>query len=409
MQAGWNFRVLLAYGTLLLAGIQLSNVETVIPYIAEQLGSPGLVVALIVPGFTAGTLLGTALGPKVLHIARSVAGLLGGIALAEAALTALVAVDVTLVPSRFVAYPLLLLCVLLGIAAGSLQVGWPLAMTALLSARQRSSLLLRQNGFSAALAIVITGFFAIHFLRDLLAWQDIYLLWVGVAAIVLCAVCCLALRTPGVELAGQREPMLDTLRNGHSYLRANPWLRRFLTIQLIFMSVIFSATFYAIYAGESLSAGDGYLDDLVVFYGVGLLTGIPLWTVVNRRLGARGMYAGGAAISVVAAIFCIVSLHWQLLPVLWTMGFALLLSAVAVQAIRPAAYDWVFSHASAEEMVMVISYSQIVSGLGAIFVSFVFSVAAGFGPHIWPLGLVLALTGIACLAATRVPRTTAKA
>jgi hypothetical protein len=64
VQAGWNFRVLLAYGTLLLAGIQLSNVETVMPYIAEQLGSPRLVVSLIVPGFTAGTLLGTALGPR---------------------------------------------------------------------------------------------------------------------------------------------------------------------------------------------------------------------------------------------------------------------------------------------------------------------------------------------------------
>jgi hypothetical protein len=145
VQAGWNFRVLLAYGTLLLAGIQLSNVETVIPYIAEQLGSPRLVVALIVPGFTAGTLLGTALGPKALHIAGSVAGLLGGIAVIEAAVTALIAVDVTLVPSRFVAFPLLVLCVLLGIAAGSLQVGWPMAMTALLSARQRSNLLLRQT------------------------------------------------------------------------------------------------------------------------------------------------------------------------------------------------------------------------------------------------------------------------
>jgi hypothetical protein len=56
---------------------------------------------------------------------------------------------------------------------------------------------------------------------------------------------------------------------------------------------------------------------------------------------------------------------------------------------------------------MVISYSQIVSGIGAIFVSFAFSVVAGHGPRIWPLGLVLALTGVACLAATRVPRTTA--
>ena len=67
------------------------------------------------------------------------------------------------------------------------------------------------------------------------------------------------------------------------------------------------------------------------------------------------------------------------------MGFALLLSAIATQAIRPAAYDWVFSHANAEQMVTVISYNQIVTGLGAMFVSFAFSVAAVHGPSIWPL------------------------
>ena len=58
MQAGRNFRVLLSYGTPFLVGHQLSNIETVIPYIAEQVGSPGMVVAFLVPGFTAGTLLG---------------------------------------------------------------------------------------------------------------------------------------------------------------------------------------------------------------------------------------------------------------------------------------------------------------------------------------------------------------
>lgn len=57
---------------------------------------------------------------------------------------------------------------------------------------------------------------------------------------------------------------------------------------------------------------------------------------------------------------------------------------------------------------MVISYSQIVVSLGVIFASFAFSVGAEYGPDVWPLGLLLALTALACLAATRVPRTTAK-
>ncbi len=53
----------------------------------------------------------------------------------------------------------------------------------------------------------------------------------------------------------------------------------------------------------------------------------------------------------------------------------------------------------------MISYRRIVVSLGVIFADFAFSVAAEHGPELWPLGLLLALTVLACLAATRVPRT----
>lgn len=386
----------------------MSSVLIVIPYVADQVGSPGIVVALLVPGFTAGALLGTAFGPQVLHITVSVAGLLGGIALISAALNALIAVDIAVVPSRFVAYPLLLLCILIGIVSGSLEVVSPMAMSALLTARQRSDLLLKQSGYSAALVIVITAFFASRFVRDLLPWHDVDLLWIGVAAMVLCAACCFALRTRGVELASGPGRTLDTLRNGHSHLCTNRWMQRFLATQLVFMSVTLSPMFYAIYAAASLGRGFGDMDDFLVFFGIGLLAGIPLWRLVRTRLGVRGMYAYSAGISVAAAIICIVSQHWHLLLGLWSLGPVLLLSALANQAVWPAAYDWVFGNASAEQAVVVISYSQIVVSLGVIFAGFAFSVAAEHGPDGWPLGLLLALTAVACLAATRVPRTAAK-
>jgi hypothetical protein len=44
---------------------------------------------------------------------------------------------------------------------------------------------------------------------------------------------------------------------------------------------------------------------------------------------------------------------------------------------------------------VVISYSQIVVSLGVIFVGFAFGMAAEYGPDVWPLGLLLALTGVA--------------
>jgi hypothetical protein len=408
VQTGWNFQVLLTQGTLFRVGVQVSSVLIVVPYLADQVGSPRIMVALLVPGFTAGALLGMAFGPKVLRISVSVAGLLGGIAMIDAALTALIAVDIAVVPSRFVAYPLLLMCILIGIVSGSLEVVMPVAMSALLSAQQRSDVLLKQSGYAAALVIAITAFAASRFVRDSMPWRDVDLLWIGVAAMVLCAACCFALRTPGVELANGPGRTLDTLRNGHSYLCTNRWMQRFLVTQLVFMSVTLSPMFYAIYAAESLGAGVGDMDDFLVFVGIGLLAGIPLWRLVRTRLGVRGMYACSAGIGVAAAIICIVSQRWHLLPGLWALGPVLLLSAVANQAVWPAAYDWVFGHASDEQAVVVISYSQIVVSLGVIFAGFALSVAAEYGPDVWPLGLLLALTALACLAATRVPRTTAK-
>jgi MFS family permease len=408
VERGPNFRVLVIHGTLFRVGVQVSSVLIVIPYIADQVGSPGIVVALLVPGFTAGTLLGMAFGPKMLRISVSVAGLLGGIALIDAALTALIAVDIAIVPSRFVAYPLLLLCILIGLVSGSLAVISPVAMTALLSAQQRSDVLLKQSGYGAALVVVITAFFASRFVRESVPWQDVDLLWIGVVAMLLCAASCFALRTRGVELASGPGRLLDTLRDGHSYLCTNRWMQRFVATQLVFMSVTLSPMFYAIYAAESLGAGFGDMDDFLVFVGVGLLAGIPLWRLVRTRLDVRGMYRFSAGISMAAAIICILSLRWHVLPGLWAFGPVLLLSALANQAVWPAAYEWVFDHTSDEQAVMAISYSQIVVSLGVIFAAFAFSVAAEYGPDVWPLGLLLALTTLACLAATGVPRTAVK-
>ena len=330
-------------------------------------------------------LLGTALGPAVLGIAVSVGGLLGGIALVDAALTALMAVDISLMPTRFVGYPLLLLCFLIGVLAGSSEVVSPMALSAMLSARRRSDVLLMQAGFGAALVVAITALFATHFARDAIPWHDVDLLWIGVAAMLLCATCSFALRAGSVELASGRARMRDTLRDGHSYLRSNRWMKSFLAIQLVFLAVTLSPMFYVIYAAESLGTGVGDLDDFLVFFGVGLLVGIPLWRLVRTRLGVRGMYAWSAGISLAAVVFCIVSQHWHLVPGLWALGPVLLLSALANQAVWPAAYDWIFGRASAEDAAVVISYTRIVVSVGVIFAAF----ASQRGGRVWPRRLAV--------------------
>ncbi|WP_431232662.1 hypothetical protein ACQ856_25155 [Mycolicibacterium psychrotolerans] len=397
-----NYRALLTQGTFFKVGVQVSSISAVIPYIADQLGSPGVVVALLAPAFTAGTMLGTILGPRVLRLTESVTGLLVGVALAQAALTSLVALDIALAPPWLFAYPLLLVCLLIGIVTGSSQVVSPMAMSALLSAQQRGDVMLKQAGYSGALVVLITAFTAGRLLPDFPRWHDADLLWISVAAMVVGAVCCATLRTPGVHLAKGPARMVDTLRQGRSQLRANRWLRRFLTTNLVFVPVVLTPTFYAIYAAELLGSSLN-VDQFLVFVGVGLLAGIPLWRVVRRKFGARGVYLCSALISMAAASLCIASQQWHIVPGLWAFGPAMLLSAVANQALLPAAYDWIFDHADSADAPVLISCTHIVISLGMIIAGFTLGLLAEGAPAIWPLVTMLVLTVAAAISAVQAP------
>ncbi len=393
---------MLTQGTFFKVGVQVSSISAVIPYIADQLGSPGVVVALLAPAFTLGTMLGTVLGPKVLRLTDSVTGLLVGVAFAQAALTALVALDIALAPPWLFAYPLLLVCLLIGIVTGSSQVVSPMAMSALLSAQQRGDVMLKQAGYSGALVVLITAFTAGRLLPDFPRWHDADLLWISVAAMVVGALCCATLRTPGVQLAKGPARMVDTLRQGRSQLRANRWLRRFVTTNLVFTPVILTPTFYAIYAAELLGSGLN-VDQFLVFVGVGLLVGIPLWRVVRRKFGARGVYLCSALISMAAAALCIAAQQWHIVPGLWAFGPAMLLSAVANQALLPAAYDWIFDHAGDADVAVLISCTHILISLGMIVAGFALGMIAEGAPAIWPLVTMLVLAVAAAFSAVQAP------
>lgn len=399
---GGNYRALLTQGTFFKVGVQVSSISAVVPYIADQLGSPAVVVALLTPAFTAGTMLGTVLGPKVLRLTDSITGLLVGIALTQAALTALVALDIALAPQWLFAYPLLLACLLIGTVTGSSQVVSPMAMSALLTAQQRGDVMLKQAGYSGALVVLITAFTAGHLLPDAPRWHDADLLWLSAGAMVVGALCCAAVRAPGVELAKGPARMLDTLRQGCSQLQANPWLRRFLVTNLVFIPVILTPTFYAIYAAAFLGASIK-VDQFLVFVGVGLLVGIPLWRTVRGRFGARGVYLCSALISVAAAGLCVATQQWHIVPGLWAFGPAMLLSAVANQALLPAAYDWIFGHAADLDTAVLISCTHIVISLGMIVAGFALGLIAEGAPAVWPLLMMMALTIVAGISALQAP------
>ncbi|MGD9619222.1 MAG: hypothetical protein AB7G47_02370 [Mycolicibacterium sp.] len=406
-----NYWQLLANGTFFRLATHISGVTTVLPYIATELGGDAILVALLVPLYTVGALLGMTLAPTVLRVTTAIAVLMVAIA---GLLTVLTAVNATVVglwcacdgsalELRLHSYPLLITSLLIGVVTGGSGVIYPMVMSTLLSPQRRSDLLLRQTGYGAALAVLVTAS-SIGYLSNLEPQeQDADLLWLGAAALTISTLCCLGLKSDSAEMMAGPARITDVLRQGYGYLRQNLWLRRYVIIHLVFLAVTLAPMFFAIYTASSLGPDNGDLERFLVFSGCGLLIGIPFWRLVRRRLGTRGMYACSAILTAATGILCIVSRQWQLLPTLWSFGLVLLLAAVANQGVFPASQDWIMSKVEEDAAAVVLSFSQILVSVGMIVVGFGLAIAAESGGAIWPLVMMTGLASLALLAVIWVP------
>lgn len=404
-----NYRLLLAQGAFYNLAHQIGSAVVVLPYIATELGAGPLFIALLPTLFATGVLLGTVFAPKTLRAIITIALLMAGIAGLQALLAAVNAITVEfwdgdgwwLVP--LYSYPLLLTSFLMGFVKGNALVVYPMVTSALLSPQRRSDLLLRVPGYGAALGILVTAS-SIGFLSDLEPQaQDADLLWIGAAALTVSTLCCLGLKSRGVELVAGPPRTIEVLRQGYRYLRRQRWLRRYILIQLIFMAITLAPMFFAIYTASTLGPDNGDLERFLVFIGFGLLTAIPFWRFVRRHLETRGMYVCSATLSAAAGILCIVSQQWHLLPTLWSFGLVLLLAAVANQGVNAAWLNWFMSRVDDDDVAVVLSYSQILLSIGVIIFGFGLALVADRNGAIWPLVMMVGLAIVALLAATRVP------
>ncbi|MGD9620425.1 MAG: hypothetical protein AB7G47_07795 [Mycolicibacterium sp.] len=416
MEGKRNFRLLLSQGILWGLALQISSAAVVVPYIAAELGAGKLVIALLVPLYAAGTLLGTAAAPKLLRVVTSMTVLMVGAAFLQAVLNAVNATAVSLwcvcadpsAQHRLYSYPLLLTSLLAGVIAGCGSVFYPMVLSASMSPRRRNDLLLKTAGFGAALGLVVIVAATGRLSSQEPQAQDADLLWIGTAALALATVCCLPLASRGVQLVGGPPTTLGVLREGHRHVRRQRWLRRYVLVQLIFISVRLSPMFFAIYIASTLGPDNGDLELFLIFTCSGLLIGIPAWRIVRQHLGTRGMYAVSAGLTAAAVILCAVSISWQLLPPLWSFGLVLLLAALANQGVPPAAQDWVMSRVDADTAAVTLSYSLIVVSVGTMIAGFGLGLAAEDGGAIWPLALMLSTVVVALLATFQVPRRAAE-
>lgn len=399
-----NFRSLLLLGTLYTAAIQLTSVSTVLPYMCSELGSPAIIVALLVPAFTVGLLFGSIVAPRIAGATISIARMLALIALLQALLTAANATDIAFLPIGWHAYLLVLSAGLIGVVSGVWSVVFPTAVSSLLTPQQRGDLFLRLSGYGAALVVLVTAYSAGYILGQSAGLEDAELLGIGAASMILAAASAFSLRSGGAVLVGPQRPVGEVLREGYRSLRHERWFRRFVVTNWLFTVVTLGPMFYGICAAQTLGSDNGELDVILIFFSLGLLAGIPLWRQVRKRLDFKGMFVLSGLISASVAVLLILLRASHLLSPVMTFGVVMLLAAVANQPLYVAGQDWLFSHAPEDARTAILAFSQIVLSLGTIVASFGFAMLASHGSAIWPLVVMLCISAVALLAEARVPR-----
>ncbi|MDG4667777.1 MFS transporter [Mycobacterium sp. 236(2023)] len=397
-----NFPVLLSQGVLYTVAVQLTSVTSVIPFIAAELDAPGVVVALVVPIYTIGALYGNVFIAQVSRWHTVIIALLFGSVLLQGLLIVANASAISFLPLHLSAYPLLLTCALIGVLSGCSRVIVSLSTSALLPPERHSQLLLRQSGYGALVVTLISAYSAGFLSDDSPGIDNVELLWVGACAMIASALCCFVLRPQRDVAPSHRTPTRELLRDGVARLRTTEWLRRYLATQIAFTPIILGAVFYGIYGSASLGPDNGALDTILMFVGLGLLAGIALWSHVRKRFDVRGMLLCSALFGVCAAALTLLSVAFHLLPMVWTIGLAMLFTAIASQAVFPASHDWVEREAADGEKVAILSFTQIAASIVSIGVAFVFGIIARHGSEVWPPAIMVVLSTFAVVAAARV-------
>jgi MFS family permease len=394
-----NFPVLLSQGIFYTVAVQLTSAMAVIPFITAELDAPAIAVALLVPVYTIGTLFGNVFIAQILRWTSSVVVLLFGNVFLQAVLIILNALAVEFLPDNVSPYPLLITTAFIGVAAGFSRVIVSLSTAALLPSDRQGSLLVQQAGYGAVMVTLVSAYSAGFLSDESPGIDNAELLWVGAVAMIVSAICCIGLRPIRDVMPTERMRMGEVMVAGARLLRSAGWLRRYLVTQVAFTTITLGSVFYGIYSSESLGPDNGALDTILTFVGLGLLAGIWIWSHVRKRFDVRGMLVCSALIGMSAAVLTLVLIAFRPIPLVWTFGLAMMLTAIASQAVFPASHVWLEREVTDDERVVVLSFTQIVVSVVSIGIALVFGLIARHGLEVWPIAIMLALNVIAAMAA----------
>ena len=391
-----RFGRLLTHGVFYSAGVQLSNVSVVLPYISAGRGITWL-AALVYPAYQIGKMVGNAVSPCIVHRSRQYRHL--ALAAATAAMAVLIGLNAMVSVGGATPVVLLITSSLLGVGTGIANVAAADVASSTLSDARRGDLLLGQSAAGSLAATVITLLIVPLLVHGDSFTQSVDLLWFGAAGMAAAGAAALFIGPVRVPTTAVRRSMQDTWRDGVRAARSQPWFRRYALTQLMFVPVSLSTTFYSLRAAQ----GGDNLPVLVVVASAALLVGSALWRAVYRAFGVRGMLMGSAVLSTTAAVGCLVAELLDGWSSEWVVAIVFLLATMANQAVYTASITWVGLLADSCDRAALIGLGAALIAVASCITGAVVGDIAQDHSGSWPVVVMLALSLVAILAGRHAP------
>ncbi|WP_245847326.1 MFS transporter [Mycobacterium szulgai] len=388
---------LLTQGTCYTAGMQLSNVSVVLPFVCAHLGMTWT-AALLFPAYSIGSITGNSLSPAILQRTGHRRHVLLALIAASAA-TLLVCDAIIPWTSKLVGPVFMLTSALGGIVVALSSVAYTDMIASKLAAARRGQLFLTQGAAGSTLATFFTLLVVPMLGNGNQTAAYHYLLWLGAAALYSSAIAAL-LVGPMPSVGTTRRPSLrETYRQGFAAAGSQRWFRQYALTYLLFAPISLGTSFYSLRAAKH----NGTLHVLIILSSIGLVVGSVAWRKVYTRFGVRGMLLGSASLSSAGAVLSIVAETSGQWYHMWAYGTVFLLATVSGQPVVAAAVSWISVFAAEEHRGTLIGFSMTLVAIESAVLGAGLGGLAQARSTVLPVVLVLVLAVIAGIAALRAP------
>jgi len=378
----------------------LTAAAVVLPFICVAFGGSAFAAALIFPIFTAATLLGAVMAPRVLGlrpVARSLALILALIAI----VFAITGVGILVVSPEWL-NALWIVAAVVGLLSGIASIAVVEVMSSSLATSEKAALSVVQSTGGAVLTLVITIVLGLFFLDPNGRDAHIALLWIGITAMLVASLSLLRIRPNGSGAAIEQHSIsiLDALRSRPD--RKHPWVREFLITQVLFLSIALGTSFYSVHGATLHGQKSEALHYIVAVTAVGSLLFTALWTLSRHKATIRGLLLTAAVLGVFAAVAALIADYSgaEALPIL--SGVVIVFAAAGGAATSSTRSTWMYHNLGHENDIEIIIFCQIVLGVTATLVGLGLSLLARLDT-VAPAWVMLILSGYALFHARKGP------